>query len=106
MTASDNISRTIKLFVICLLLVMSNLTAAADKDDTRADVRAQSEQVLARLYAVDPDARREVLAQTRADYEDPWNAWNAVRTVACTAALACLGWALRLPAEGPEGPRR
>lgn len=57
------------------------------------------------LAAVYPDARREVLAQARADYEDPWNTWNAVRTVACTAALACLGWALRLPAERPGGPR-
>ena len=64
MTASGNISRTIKLFVICLLLVMSNVTAAADKDDTRAEVRTQSEQVLARLYAADP-AARQVIAASR-----------------------------------------
>jgi uncharacterized membrane protein len=53
------------------------------------------------LAAVNPDAGQEVLARARADYEDPWNTWNAVRTVACTAALACLAWALCLPAERP-----
>jgi uncharacterized membrane protein len=53
------------------------------------------------LAAVNPDAGQEALARARADYEDPWNTWNAVRTVACTAALACLAWALRLPAERP-----
>jgi uncharacterized membrane protein len=51
------------------------------------------------LAAVNPDADQEVLARARADYEDPWNTWNAIRTVACTAALACLAWALRRPAE-------
>ena len=53
------------------------------------------------LAAVNPDAGQGVLARARADYEDPWNTWNAIRTVACTAALACLAWALRLPAEHP-----
>jgi uncharacterized membrane protein len=51
------------------------------------------------LAAVDPDAGRDVLA--RADYEDPWNTWNAVRTITCTAALASLAWALRLPGGRP-----
>lgn len=41
------------------------------------------------------EASPQTLAQARADYEDPWNAWNAVRTVACTVALGCLAWALR-----------
>jgi uncharacterized membrane protein len=53
------------------------------------------------LAAVDPDAGRDVLARARADYEDPWNTWNAVRTITCTAALACLAWALRPPASRP-----
>jgi uncharacterized membrane protein len=53
------------------------------------------------LAAVDPDAAPDVLARARADYEDPWNSWNAVRTITCTTALACLTWALRLPAKRP-----
>jgi uncharacterized membrane protein len=53
------------------------------------------------LAGVDPNAGQEVLARARADYEDPWNTWNAVRTITCTAALASLAWALRLPASRP-----
>jgi hypothetical protein len=53
------------------------------------------------LAAVDPDAGRDVLARARADYEDPWNTWNAVRTITSTAALTCLAWALRPPASRP-----
>jgi uncharacterized membrane protein len=36
------------------------------------------------------------LAAVREDYEDPWVVWNAVRTVASTAALGCLVYALVL----------
>ncbi len=36
----------------------------------------------------------ENLAKVRADYEDPWLVWNIVRTVASTAAMACLVRAL------------
>lgn len=46
------------------------------------------------LAAVDPGAGAVAIAQARADYEDAWNAWNAVRVVSCTAALGCVGWAL------------
>jgi uncharacterized membrane protein len=35
-------------------------------------------------------------AAVREDFEDPWIAWNIVRTVASTAALACLARALML----------
>ncbi len=33
------------------------------------------------------------LAAAREDFEDPWVVWNIVRTVASTAALACLVYA-------------
>lgn len=36
------------------------------------------------------------LAGVRDDFEGPWVAWNIVRTVASTVALACLGRALVL----------
>jgi hypothetical protein len=39
------------------------------------------------LATVDLTAPPDVLAQAREDDEDPWNAWNIVRTVACAAAL-------------------
>ena len=45
------------------------------------------------LAAVDLDAGARALAAARADYEDAWNSWNNLRTIACTAALACVGWA-------------
>jgi uncharacterized membrane protein len=51
------------------------------------------------LATVRPTAPPDVLAQARAGYEDAWNAWNTVRVLTCTAALACAGWALRRPAE-------
>ncbi len=41
-------------------------------------------------------ANPSLLAGARDDFEDPWVAWNIVRTVASTAALACLGRALVL----------
>jgi uncharacterized membrane protein len=52
------------------------------------------------LARADLTAAPDVLARARDDYEDPWNAWNAVRAASCTAALACVGWALL------AGPRR
>ena len=65
MTASGNIVRAIKPFLLCSLLVMAGLAVAGSKeDDTRAKVRAQSEQVLARLYASQPSAR-QVIAGSR-----------------------------------------
>jgi uncharacterized membrane protein len=45
--------------------------------------------------AGDP-ARIENLAEVRDDFEDPWVVWNIVRTLASTAALGCLAWALVL----------
>jgi uncharacterized membrane protein len=45
--------------------------------------------------AGDPDRIAE-LAAVRDDFEDPWVAWNIVRTVACIAALGCLCYALML----------
>jgi uncharacterized membrane protein len=45
--------------------------------------------------AGDP-ARIENLAAIRDDFVTPWVAWNIVRTVASTAAFACLAWALVL----------
>lgn len=33
-------------------------------------------------------------AAARERFESSWNRWNTVRAVACTAALACLAWAL------------
>jgi uncharacterized membrane protein len=45
--------------------------------------------------AGDP-ARIENLAAVRDDFFTPWVAWNIVRTVASTAAFACLAWALVL----------
>jgi uncharacterized membrane protein len=36
------------------------------------------------------------LAAVRDDFEDPWVAWNIVRTVVSTVALGCLAWALVL----------
>ena len=34
-------------------------------------------------------------AAVRAHFESTWVHWNIARTVVCTAALGCLGWALR-----------
>jgi len=45
--------------------------------------------------AGDP-ARIADLAQVRDDFYGPWVAWNIVRTVASTAALGCLVYALML----------
>ncbi len=46
----------------------------------------------------DPTAITDLarLAEIRDDFEDPWVAWNNVRTVSSTVALACLGRALVL----------
>ena len=49
--------------------------------------------------AGDP-ARIADMAAVREDYEDPWVAWNIVRTLASTAALGCLVHALLLRARG------
>ncbi len=47
------------------------------------------------------------LAAVRDDFEDPWVAWNIVRTVVSAAALGCLAWALvlfgREPSSSSEG---
>jgi uncharacterized membrane protein len=45
------------------------------------------------------------VGKLRDDFVGPWVAWNVVRTVACTAAFACLGWAVLLRARiGAAGP--
>lgn len=48
------------------------------------------------LAAAGDPARIADVAAVRDHFEDPWVAWNIVRGVASTAALACLGWALVL----------
>jgi uncharacterized membrane protein len=48
--------------------------------------------------AGDP-ARIEDLAAVRDDFVTPWVAWDIVRTLATTAAFACLAWALVLRAR-------
>lgn len=45
--------------------------------------------------AGDPD-RIENLTAVRDDFATPWVAWDIVRTLASTAAFACLAWALVL----------
>ncbi len=45
------------------------------------------------MQAGDP-ARIENLAAVRDDFVTPWAAWNIVRTLALTAALGSLAWAL------------
>ena len=56
--------------------------------------------------AGDP-ARIENLAAVRDDFATPWVAWNIVRTLALTAAFACLTWALVLRGRtGAERPHR
>ena len=47
------------------------------------------------MKAGDP-ANIENLAAVRDDFVTPWVAWNIVRTLALTAALCCLAWALVL----------
>jgi uncharacterized membrane protein len=47
------------------------------------------------MRAGDP-AGIENLAAVRDDFASPWVAWNIVRTLALTAALGCLAWALVL----------
>lgn len=39
----------------------------------------------------------------RRDFEDPWVAWNIVRTVASTAATGCLVYAMRLRGRAAAG---
>ena len=47
------------------------------------------------------------VADARADYEQTWNAWNAVRTVASTLALMCVaGAALASDRRPPRRERR
>jgi uncharacterized membrane protein len=48
--------------------------------------------------AGDPDRISDItrLAAVRERFEARWVRWNAARAVACTAALACLAWALVL----------
>ena len=57
--------------------------------------------------AGDP-ARIENLAAVRDDFVTPWVAWDIVRTLASTAAFACLVWALILRGRmgRAEQPRR
>jgi uncharacterized membrane protein len=58
--------------------------------------------------AGDPERIADI-AQARDDFYGPWVAWNIVRTVASTAALGCLVYALLLQGRGtstPSAPRR
>lgn len=47
--------------------------------------------------AGDPGRIHDVAA-ARAHFESAWVHWNAARTLACTAALGCLAWAMRVAA--------
>lgn len=62
MTASGKLARIIKPFFLCSLLVVAGLALAASKEEDRAKVRAQSEQVMTRLYATNPGARKVIAA--------------------------------------------
>jgi uncharacterized membrane protein len=53
--------------------------------------------------AGDP-TRMENLAAVRDDFVTPWVAWNIVRTLALTAAFACLAWALVLRGRMGRAP--
>jgi uncharacterized membrane protein len=53
--------------------------------------------------AGDP-ARISDLASVRDDFYGPWVAWNIVRTVASTAALGCLAYALLLHGRAAAAP--
>lgn len=52
------------------------------------------------LAAAGDPSRVTDLATVRDDFEGPWVAAHAVRTAACTLALACLGRALSLHGRG------
>ena len=54
MSTSLKIKSALTPALLCLLLVMSNLAQAADVEETRDKIRAQSSEVLERLYAVQP----------------------------------------------------
>jgi uncharacterized membrane protein len=56
------------------------------------------------VQAGDPD-RIADLAAVRDDFYGPWVAWNAVRTVAATAALGSLVYALSLRSGRSDGRR-
>jgi uncharacterized membrane protein len=45
------------------------------------------------------------VGKVRDDFVGPWVAWNIVRTLACTAAFASLGWALFLRGRLGTGTR-
>lgn len=61
MTASGKLSQVLKLVLVSLLLVFSNLAMASEKaDETKAKVREQSQKALARLYAAKPEARKTI----------------------------------------------
>lgn len=62
MNASAAIARAARLFAILVFLVASSAAIGADKEADRAKVRKQSEQVLARLYAAHPAARKVIAA--------------------------------------------
>ena len=53
--------------------------------------------------AGDPDRIADI-AQVRDDFYGPWVAWNIVRTVAATAALGCLVYALMLHGRRTSAP--
>jgi lipid-binding SYLF domain-containing protein len=64
MNASNNSVRAARPFLLCLLMLTVGLAVAASPDDSRAKVRKQSQEVLARLYAAEPSAR-DVIASSR-----------------------------------------
>ena len=61
MTASGKFAPALKIALVSLLLVLSSLAMAADKnDETRTKVREQSQKALARLYAAKPEAQQAI----------------------------------------------
>lgn len=52
-----------------------------------------------RLAAAGDPARIRDLAAVRGRFETAWAHWNVARTLACTAALGCLAWAMRTAAR-------
>jgi uncharacterized membrane protein len=57
------------------------------------------------LALVDPSAAAALLEAARQRYEAAWNFWNLVRTLAATAALACLLLGLWLDGRGSAPAR-
>jgi uncharacterized membrane protein len=72
---------TIAAFVLYLYVVVSTLRVNMPRND-------------ATKQAGDPDEIADLAAVRQRFGEDVWTRWNHIRTLASTAALGCLAWAL------------